>query len=104
MIYQGWLFVAAVGVLAAYVTLTTPEDDVAIMFGLVGLLTWGLFSYQSLYIEVLAGGKTDPITYSYPAMSIWGLAMAVTCLYVVINGPIGLIDQRRNKLADDPGQ
>lgn len=94
MIYQGWLFIGLVAFTSTYVTLTTSQDDVGIMFGLVGLLSWALFSFQSLHVVVLAGGKTDPISYSYAAVSVWGLALAVTNLYVVLNGPIAIIDQR----------
>lgn len=94
MIWQGWLFLGVVAFASTYVTLTTSQDDIGIMFGLVGLLSWALFSFQSLNVTVLAGGATDPISYSYAAVSVWALAMAVTNLYVVLNGPIAIIDQR----------
>ncbi len=94
MIWQGWVFIGIVAFIATYVTLTTSQDDVGIMFGLVGMLSWGLFAFQSLNVVILAGGKTDPVSYSYAAVSVWGLALAVTNLYVVLNGPIAIIDQR----------
>lgn len=94
MILEGWLFIGAVGFVATYVTLTTSQDDVGIMFGLLGMLSWALFALQSLHVEVLAGGKTDPVSYSYAAVCVWGLALAVANLYVVLNGPIAIIDQR----------
>lgn len=102
MIWQGWLFLGLIAFAATYVTLTTNEDDVAIMFGLVGLLTWGLWSFQSLSVVVWPDGSSSAEIYSYPMFSMWGVAMAVTCLYVVLNGPIALVDQRRNDLTDDP--
>lgn len=103
MIWQGWLFVGLVAFATTVVTLTTGEDDVAIMFGLVGVLTWAFWSFQSLYVVVPpTGARTEVLEYAYPFLSIWGVAMAVTCLYVVLNGPIALVDQRRNDLADDP--
>jgi len=94
VIFQGWLFIGLVGGIATYVTLTTSEDDIAILFGIIGLLSWGLFAVQSLNVDVLAGGKTEVISYSYAAVSVWGLALAVLNLYVVLTGPIAVIDQR----------
>lgn len=94
MILEGWLFIGVVAFAATYVTLTTQQDDVGIMFGLVGLLSWAVFAFQSLHVEVLAGGVTDPVSYSFAAVSVWGIALAVANLYVVVNGPIAIIDQR----------
>lgn len=95
MIWQAWLFLGAVAFIATYVALTTTQDDVGIMFGLIGLLSWGLFAFQSLNVMISSGGQATAETYTYAPMTVWALALAVTNAYVVISGPIAIIDQRK---------
>lgn len=94
MIWQGWLFIGVVGLIATYTALTTQQDDIAIMWGLIGVFSWALFSFQSLHVLVHAAGSSTPDSYSYAAVSVWGLALAIANAYVVLNGPIALVDQR----------
>ena len=95
MIWQGWLFLGAVAFIATYLAITTTQDDVLILFGLIGLLSWGLFGFQSLHVVVSSGGQATAETYTYAPMTIWALAMAVTNGYAVLNGPIAIVDQRQ---------
>lgn len=87
-----WVFVGVVGVGATYVTLTTDSDQLAIISGLIGLVTWLLFSFQSLDIVLYEDGIE--LTKRYPAMAVWGLAMAAPNLYVALTGPLEIVRDR----------
>lgn len=92
MIWFGWLFIGLIAFVATWMALTTSQDDVLILFGLVGFITWLLFAYQSLNVTESPSGVT--IVHSYPALSMWALGMAVITGFAIIEGPIALIDQR----------
>lgn len=89
----GWLFVGLVGAGASYVTVTTENNQLAIISGLVGFFSWLLFAYLSLAITIY-DSNGNPITTRYPAMAAWGLMMAAPNVYVALTGPLELVKDR----------
>lgn len=97
----GWVFVGVVAAGATYVTLTTDNDQLAIISGLIGMLSWLMFSFLSLEIIIYDGAGGEQIT-RYPSMTAWGLAMAAPNLYVALTGPLHIIrdrDQLRSEVS-----
>lgn len=88
----GWVFVGAVGIGATYISLTTDSDQLAIVSGLIGLVTCLLFAFLSLEIVLYEDGIET--TKRYPAMAAWGLAMAAPNLYVALTGPLEIVRDR----------
>jgi len=93
MIWQGWVFLGAVALLATWGGFSARSDDAAILSAGIGFFGWGLFSFQSLYVVVMSNGTAAEFTYE--PIAAWGLLMAVANLYILITGPIDLIDQRQ---------
>lgn len=89
----GWIFTGAVAAGATYVTLTTDNDLLAIISGVVGVFSWLLFAYFSLGVTIYdANGAAQ--TDRYPAMAAWGVMMAVPNIYVALTGPLHLVGDR----------
>lgn len=89
MIWQGWLFTGATAVLVTMrATQDYPrrEDVRPIVYGSIGFLASLLFAYQSLYVVRLDQGAE--FTTQYPAMAVFGVAVAVVNAYIVISGPL----------------
>jgi hypothetical protein len=86
MILWGWLFVGLVGAAALWRATTTADDDVAILSGLIATGSWGMFSFQSLNVEIANG--TELVTNSYPEMGFFGAALGVVGLFIALTGPI----------------
>jgi hypothetical protein len=87
-----WIFVGLVGAGATYVTLTTDSDQLAIIGGLIGFFSWGMFAWSALSITVYDGGTAH--TTRYPAMAAYGLMLAAPNLYVALTGPLELVKDR----------
>lgn len=85
-----WVFVGFIGACASYISVTTDNDQVAIISGCIGLISWLLFAYFSLSITVY-DTNGSPHTTRYPAMALWGLAMAAPNLYVALTGPLEIL-------------
>lgn len=97
MIWQGWLFIGAVAFVAtvagfAFMAGGDRYDDLLILAALVGLLSWGLFAFQSLNVRAVSSGVE--FQFQYAPMTVWAIAMALSNVYMLIHGPISLIDQR----------
>lgn len=95
MIWHGWVFIgltALVFTLRAANAFPREDDDRAIVYGSVGFLSSLLFAYQSLNVVVYEGGST--FTHQYPAMALFGVALAMPNLYIVLTGPIAIVGDR----------
>lgn len=95
MIWQGWALIgltAIVFTLRAANSYPREDDDRAIVYGSVGFVSSLLFAYQSLNVVLYEGGST--FTHQYPAMALFGVALAMPNLYIVLTGPIAIVGDR----------
>lgn len=94
MLELTWVFLGLVAGAATYVTLSTADDQRAIICGLIGAITWLLFAYAALSVEHVSTDGTVSI-HRYPAMVAWGLMMAAPNFYVALTGPLEIIKNPR---------
>lgn len=86
------IFIGLVAAGATLISVTTDNDDIAIISGIIGSLSWFLFAYSSLSITTFEGGTAH--TTRYPALAVWGVAMAVPDVIVALTGPLEIINDR----------
>lgn len=94
-----WIFVGVIGAASTYISLTTESDDLAIIAGLIGTLSWLLFAYSALNVTFYDGSGTERVA-RYPSMAAFGLAMAAPNVYVALTGPLELL-QNRDQMRDE---
>lgn len=89
------LFLGAVGAGASYVSLSRASDDqLLILAGLIGTVTWLLFAYSALaQVDISANGVITP--QPDPALAVWGVMMAAPNFYVALTGPLEIIKNPR---------
>lgn len=85
-----WIFIGAIGAGATLISVTTDNDQVAIISGLVGTLSWLLFAYFSLSITTIDQSGTFHTT-RYPALAAYGVAMALPNFFVALTGPLEIL-------------
>lgn len=95
-----WLFVGLVAILATGVAIFTDDDAVAIMFGVAGFVTWGVWTFGTLEISVVGGGDA-PEMYQMPALTFLGVALALLPGYIALTGPIEVISRHRDTRMED---
>lgn len=88
-----WLFVGLIGAGATFVSITTTDDQVAIISGLIGVFAWILFAYIALSVTTYDQAGTLH-TDRYPAMTAFGLLMAMPNLFVALTGPLEIVRNR----------
>lgn len=96
----GLIFIGVVAAGASYITLTTSNNDVAIVAGLIGCFSWLLFAFFALDVTVFDDSGAAQ-TVRYPALTAWGLMMAVPNVYVALTGPLEIISEqapRKNEI------
>lgn len=89
----GWIFTGVVAAGATYVSITTENDQIAIISGLIGTVSWLLFAFYSLSITIY-DANGSPQTDRYPAAAAWGLVMASPNLYIALTGPLEIVHNR----------
>jgi len=96
---SGWLFVGAVAAVATAGALLTEDDVLAIMAGVIGAVSWGLFSYGSLDVRVVG----DSVTYSFTmaSLALFGLMMVIPPAYVALTGPIEAVSRVRQTTQEE---
>lgn len=97
-----WVFIGLIGAVSTYISLTTDDNQMAIMSGLIGGLSWMLFAYFSLEIAVYTQNGDRVIT-RYPSMAAYGLAMAAPNIYVALTGPLELVRNRDTEIKQEVG-
>lgn len=81
-------FLGIVALVFTGLTLTTADDQTAIISGLLGATTWTLWAYSTLNVTIYSGGSE--FTESYPAFAALGLALAAPNAFVALTGPLML--------------
>lgn len=96
----GLIFIGVVGFGATLLSVTTDNDEVAIITGLIGTLSWLLFAFFALDVTHY-DSNGNPLTTRYPALAVWGVAMAVPNVYIALTGPLHIISDanpRKNEV------
>ena len=89
MLESAWLFVGCLGVLATVGALVTSDDGVAIIAGVAGAITWGVWTYGTLDLVVV--GDSVTYTFTMPSLTLLGLMLALIPSYVALTGPVELV-------------
>lgn len=89
----GVIFIGLVGFGATLLSVTTDNDEVAIITGLVGTISWLLFAFFALDVTHF-DNSGNAYTTRYPALAAWGLAMAAPNFYVALTGPLQLVKEQ----------
>jgi len=99
MLESAWLFIGAVAILATGLALTTTDDGMAIMAGVLGFVTWGVWTWGSLDVRVVG----DSVTYSFtmPSVTILGIAFAMVPAWIALTGPVDIVSRYRQPNAED---
>ena len=92
MLQHTLIFLGVVALVATTITLRTSDDELAIIGGLAGTLSWALWAYSTLNVVATSGGSE--FTYSYPSLALFGLAMAIPNFYVALTGPLHIARDR----------
>lgn len=102
MLESGWLFTGVVAILATGVALSTQtetvaksgqSDGIAIMSGIAGFVSWGVWSFGTLDVTVVG----DSVTYSFslPSLTMLGVMLALVPGYIALTGPADIIARSR---------
>jgi len=94
-----WLFIGVIGAGATYLSLTTGNDQLAILTGLIGTVSWLLFAFLSLEVVEVSSGVQ--VTSRYPAMAAWGLAMAAPNFYIALTGPLFELERQFDDIREE---
>lgn len=86
MLQFTFIFVGLVALTATAQTLRTADDQLAILSGLIGALSWGLWSYSALDVVIISNGTQYAA--SYPSLAAFGVALVVPNLFVALTGPL----------------
>lgn len=109
MLESTWLFIGATALLTTGMAAATQTqasayfdryaDPIAIVAGMIGLVSWAILAYGSLDLTVVG----DSVTYSFsqPAVTFWCAIMALPNLYVALTGPMETLKKATAAEADD---
>jgi len=92
MLQHTLIFLGVVALVATTLALRTSDDQLAIVGGLAGTLSWLLWAYSTLNVIAVSGGSE--FTYSYPSLAAFGVAMAIPNLFVALTGPLQIARNR----------
>lgn len=92
----GLIFIGVVGFVATLLSVTTDNDEVAIITGLIGTVSWLLFAFFALDVTHF-DNSGNAYTTRYPALAAYGLAMAAPNFYVAMTGPLQIISDTNPK-------
>lgn len=99
MLLWTWVAVGAIGLGATAFALRTPDDAAAIITGTIGAITWGVWTYGSLNIQVVTQCCVRNL--SYPSVTLLGLALSLIPMYIALTGPTELVDRARDTRQED---
>jgi len=96
-----WIFLGVVALVVTVMTLRTADDQLAIVSGLAGTMSWALWGYSALNVVVISGGTE--FAQQYPSLAAFGVVMAIPNLFVALTGPLQ-IARDRSQLTDEVQQ
>lgn len=99
MLESGWLFTGLLALLTTIAAVTTTDDAIAIMAGVLGFISWGVWTFGALNIEVTEG--STPIVVSNPELAILGIAFSLVPAYIALTGPVDVVRRARDPSTED---
>lgn len=94
MLVSAWLFVGVLALAATGMALLTSDNGLAVMMGVLGFVTWGVWTFGALNLEVVRDATV--YTYSLPSVAIVGVAVALVPGFIAITGPMEVIGRWRD--------
>lgn len=99
MLAMAWVFVGVVALLATIGGVLTEDDGVAIVAGVVGFVSWGIWTFGALDLQVASSGGLQ--TVSMPELALLGVALALLPGYIALTGPVQIISRAKSGNVDD---
>lgn len=93
MLSTAWVFVGVVALVATISAVLTDDDGVAIVSGVTGFITWGIWSFGALDLTVVNSGGVE--TFSMPEVSMLGVMLALLPAYIALTGPVEIVGRAR---------
>lgn len=109
MLESAWLFVGTIAFLWTVLAVAamvyadannSQADGLVSNAGVIGFVLWGVWTFGTLQIEVVASDSTT-IEFTHPELTILGVALALVPGYIALTGPIELLQRARNPSPDD---
>jgi len=109
MLLSAWLFVGFIAILATGVALATqttaatqiPDDDgMAIMSGVAGFISWGVWTFGTLEIETPIEGNPD-LAFTHPELTFLGIMLMLIPGYIALTGPAEIIKRVQDTQTQD---
>lgn len=100
MLESSFLFIGRIAFLWTVIVVLSSSyfdeaaNDIAIVGGTIGFVLWGVWTFGTLNVEVVAGSTV--FEFASPALTLVGVAMAMVPGYLAITGPIELISRYRD--------
>jgi hypothetical protein len=86
----GLIFIGLVAAGATFLSVTTTNNEIAIIAGVIGAVTWLLFAFFALDVTIVDDSGTISKV-RYPALAAWGLMMMAPNAFVALTGPLQII-------------
>jgi len=99
MLQSAWLFIGLVAVLATTGAVLTTKDEVGMVLGIMGTLSWWMWTYASFEVTIVDGGVE--FVFSQPIAAVFGVLVSLLPLYIALTGPIELAKQATGTHPDD---
>lgn len=93
MLLSAWLVAVTVAVLATIGALTTTDDGLAIITGIIGFLTFGIAAFGALDLRVVRGATTYQFTQTELAILL--VALSLLPGWIALTGPVQIIQRVR---------
>lgn len=95
MMQLTWLFIAAIATIAtagAFLVETSEHGDIGVAGGVIGFIAWTLWAYGAVNVQIPDASGGQPIEMQYPALALFGAALAVFALGTTIDHVMSLLD------------
>jgi len=95
LLESAWLFVGVISILATGVAVATQTellgastnaDGIAILSGIVGFVSWGVWTFGTLDVRVV--GDSVTYTFSMPPLTFLGIVLMLVPGWIALTGPI----------------
>jgi len=109
MLESAWLFVGVVSILATGVAVgtqtellgaSTNADGIAILSGIVGFVSWGVWTFGTLEIETPIEGNPD-LVFASPALTFLGIVLMLVPGWIALTGPIEIASRYKQPESKD---
>lgn len=100
MLESAWLFVGLVALCVTAAAVLTSDNGVAMVAGALGFITWGVWFFGTLNVEV-SDGTGGTTAYQMPSVALIGLAIGLIAGYIALTGPVELVSRVDDTRTDD---